>query len=184
MMRSISKFVSWGFFWVAAEYGMAQDRFNPTDFLMNREFETKSTLEQKIQEGLVVIKGIPYYEFKNRNGAIYLPKVTDLKEADFEKAICGNTSPLDGAKENRERKATVASAQKNLSAKTVVFAQLITSTIKKKCGAAELESGASIPLEQAFEVGVKVDTGTELRPSSIKIFNTNLLPNIGVRKDF
>lgn len=183
-MRRSNLFVGLWFSMLLVEPAMAQDRFDPTGYLMNKDFETTSPHEQKIQEGIVVIKGIPYYKFKNRDGAIYLPKVDGLKEADFETALCGNTSPLTETKEDQNHKATVASAERNLSAKTVVFASLISTTIKKKCGAAELEPRTSVPLKQELEVGVKVDTGTERRPSSTTIFNTNFLPNIGFRKDF
>jgi hypothetical protein len=161
--------------------------FDPTGYLQRQEFEQKPAGDQAIQEGVVVMGGVTYYKFENASGAIYVPKLTDLTEADFEKALCANRLPSDNPmKTDDGDKATVAAAEAKASERVTIYSKLIVTTINKKCGGAASEQSAGIPAAGAsdLEVGVKVNTGTERRPSSTTIFNTNLLPNIGVRNEF
>ena len=167
-------------------FSQGQD-FDPTGYLQHREFEQKPENNQGIQYDTVTMGGIIYHKFESGDGAIYVPKLTDLTEADFEKALCANVAPKDNPKALSDRdKAVVAKAEENITEKVQLFAQLITVTIHKKCGEPMSATEAGMPLSdgKGIEVGAKVNTGTKRRPSSTTIFNTNLAPNIGVRNEF
>lgn len=174
---------------VAARPAFSQSgqAFDPTGYLQHREFEQKPVNDQAIQYDTVTMGGVIYHKFVNGNGAIYVPKLTDLTEADFEKALCANVAPNDNPKALGDRdKAVVAKAEENINEKVQLFAQLITVTIHKKCGEPATATEPGVPLSKGtgVEVGAKVNTGTKRRPSSTTIFNTNLGPNIGVRNEF
>ena len=163
-----------------AEPAEAPVAYDPSDYLKLQEFEeAKKQAAETIHPTNVVIGGIPYIKLESNTGAIYVPKLIDLKPEDLDRALCGNSF-----KDTDLNSAAVTAAELNLTEKSQLYAKLIVDTIHTKCDGSSERPPAQAITGTGLEIGVKVKEGKGRDPTTYSIFNQNLAPNIGVRADF
>ena len=162
-----------------AAFGGDPANFDPTGYIQNQEFEeSRAQAEQQVTPTNVTVNGTPYIKFESASGAILLPKVTDLREEDLDRALCSSSF-----KESELQSASVAATELNLTRQTRLYAQLIVDRIQRTCDGSEPKPPATQVRPAQLEVGA-AKKGASKDPTTYTIFNRNLQPNVGVRADF
>jgi hypothetical protein len=148
-----------------------------------------------VHEGEAVIKGVKYKVFVSPAGTLLVPDVTNNSKPDLERGLCANEipqllekcAPADAAciQRNKDRmtsEVTVVRAETPLAENTKAYAEIIGTTIKNRCGNAGPTYFA--PFSWKPEIGVEYKDTKQRDPTTYKIYNDGLKPQVGFKSEF
>ena len=173
-----------------ATSAMGQSQFDPGSYIQSKE------AQPELREGEVIVKGVKYKVFKSAAGNLYVPAVDTVTKSDLERSLCANQIPVllekcapdDGPCMQRNRdhmtaEVTVVRADAPLGANTKAYAEIIGTTIQKKCG--DVAPTYFAPLSLKPEVGIEYKDTHQRDPNTYKLFyNPVTRPALGFKSEF
>jgi hypothetical protein len=177
---------------LSAPGARAGDAFDATGYLQRKAAEAAPA--EVVREDVVVIKGVRYRRLRAAAGTVYVPETTSTP-ASLETGLCANEIPIfletcgpDDAscrQRNRDRltnEVTVVRAEQVIAPHTKAYAEVLTLATRKSCNVGA--PSYLVPLVVKPEIGIEWKDEKKRQPTTYKLFNEGLKPNVGLRTEW
>ena len=149
--------------------------YDPSGFIQEKAQINTDPTGSQLKEAETRINGVPYKIYRNEQGTILIPDVGRFRPSDLDTAECTNSNV------GKTDDGIIARAEKKLSKKMAIYAELIQQTIVAKC---HESTAMKVYAKPNAEIGIRYQDKEKRDAATYKLYKNYSEPGIGAGVEF